>query len=351
MSGNFTLQYELTPSLAVQAGYVTSLGRHLEVFPNYNNPTQIVPRNLPSGQSVTDFIPLKDFARGSSYAVTEGSSYYHGLQTKVEKRFSSGLSFLGTYTWSKVRTDAVDLLNGGSFGGYRVPDVPGLGIHADYGLAPFDIRNVFHFSGNYELPFGKNRHFMSGAEGLANALVGGWSIVWSSTLQGGQPVTLRCPANTTTGENCNDLLLKGQDPYAGPHDVTRFWNPAAFAQPCKLGPGLVPSVNDPVGCVPLSGFAGLGAGPTQVAGPGFHRLDFSTFKEFPFKERFRLQFRAEMFNILNHPNFNAPGFGGNGVVAIPNATNFTSTNFGKIGSTRDAPYDPRQIQLALKLYY
>jgi hypothetical protein len=351
MSGNFTLQYELTPSLAVQAGYVTSLGRHLEVFPNYNNPTQIVPRNLPTGQSVTDFIPLKDFARNGSYAVTEGSSYYHGLQTKAEKRFSNGLSFLATYTWSKVRTDAVDLLNGGSFGGYRVPDVPGLGIHADYGLAPFDIRNVFHLSGNYELPFGKNRRFMSGAEGFANALVGGWSIIWSSTLQGGQPVTLRCPANTTTGQNCNDLLVKGQDPYAGPHNVTQFWNPAAFAQPCKLGPGLVPSVNDPAGCVPLSGFGGLGSAPTQVVGPGFHRLDFSTFKDIPFKERFRLQFRTEFFNILNHPNFNAPGFGGNGVVAISGATDFTSSNFGKIGSTRDAPYDPRQIQFALKLYY
>ena len=110
-------------------------------------------------------------------------------------------------------------------------------------------------------------------------------------------------------------------------------------------------MNDPVGCVPLSGPAALGGSPGQVVGPGFHRLDFSTFKEFPFKERFRLQFRAEMFNILNHPNFNAPGFGGNGVVAISGATNFTSSNFGKIGSTRDAPYDPRQIQFALKLYY
>ena len=68
-------------------------------------------------------------------------------------------------------------------------------------------------------------------------------------------------------------------------------------------------------------------------------------------ERFTLQFRAEFFNIFNHPNFNAPGFGGNGVVAVSGATNFTSSNFGEIGSTRDAPYDPRQIQFALKLYY
>jgi len=64
-----------------------------------------------------------------------------------------------------------------------------------------------------------------------------------------------------------------------------------------------------------------------------------------------MQFRAEFFNILNHPNFNAPGFGGNGVVSVSGAGNFTSSNFGEVGSTRDAPYDPRQIQLALKLRF
>ena len=85
---------------------------------------------------------------------------------------------------------------------------------------------------------------------------------------------------------------------------------------------------------------------------GFHRLDFSLFKDFRLTERFKLQFRSEFFNILNHPNFNAPGFGGNGVVAIGGANNLhAARHFGEIGSTRDAPYDPRQIQFALKLYF
>ena len=129
-----------------------------------------------------------------------------------------------------------------------------------------------------------------------------------------------------------------------------YGNSAAFTQPCVLGAGGVPIADSPKGCVPLTGTAALG-GVTEVAGPGFHRLDFSIFKDFPIKERYRVQFRSEIFNIFNHPNFNAPGFGGNGVVAIGGSANFTDVNFGRIGSTRDAPYDARQIQFALKFYY
>ena len=75
------------------------------------------------------------------------------------------------------------------------------------------------------------------------------------------------------------------------------------------------------------------------------------FKDFPLHDRYSIQFRVEFFNILNHPNFNSPNFGGNGVVAISGSGNYTSPNFGQVGSTRDAPFDPRQIQMALKFYY
>ena len=364
MGGNFTLQYQLTPSMSLQAGYVNSLARHLEVFPNSNNVTQLAPASA----SPVNFVPFPDFGRGGSYAITSGNSYYHGLQTKLEKQFANGLNFLATYTWSKVRTDAVDLLNGGSVSnsfGYRAPDIPGMGIHADYGLAPFDIRNVLHFSGSYQLPFGKGKHFMSDAKGVTNALAGGWSVMWITTLQGGQPITFQCPTNgTAAGTNCSAFIIPGSDPTPGRHTspdgLPVFLNPAAFAQPCVLGANNVPIPNDPNGCVPLTGLGALGGSePSQVAGPGFHRLDFSLFKDFQMSERYRLQFRAEFFNILNHPNFNAPGFGGNGVVAIPGSLNFTPNpdgtfgtgTFGESGSTRDAPYDPRQIQFALKLYF
>src|SRR5260221_11530679 len=140
MGGNLTLQYQLTSSMSVQAGYVTSLARHLEVFPGSNN----------IGSLTSTAIPFPDFGRGASYAATEGNSAYHGLQTKVEKQFAGGLNFLATYTWSKVLSDAHDLLNGGSLAGYRAPDVPGFGIRGDYGFAAFCILNVFPFHGRLQ---------------------------------------------------------------------------------------------------------------------------------------------------------------------------------------------------------
>jgi hypothetical protein len=356
MSGNLTMQYQITSSMSFQAGYVNSLARHLEVFPGLNQVSSILPTQNPDGSSLNpqDFVPFPDFGRGTSYAATEGSSNYHSLQTKLEKQYANGLNLLFTYTFSKTLSDADDLLNGGSLAGYRAPYVPGAGIQADYGLASFDIRNVFHFSGGYELPFGKGKHFMTDASGFVNKAIGGWSLNWSSTFQGGQPISLGCPSGATSGTGCG-AFFTGQPLDLGLHTdangkLSYFGNPGAFTQPCVLGANSVPIANSPAGCVPETGIGALG-GITQVEGPGFHRLDLSLFKDIPISERFRLQFRAEFFNIANHPNFNAPNFGGNGVVAISNSGNYNSSTFGEIGSTRDAPYDPRQIQFALKLYF
>jgi hypothetical protein len=346
IGANLTVQYQLTPSMSVQAGYVTSLARHLESFPGSNNPTSIAPAGTPEAS----LVPYPDFGFGASYAATAGMSAYHGLQTKVEKVFANGLNFLFTYTYAKTMTDAGDLLNGGSVAGFRAPSVPGLGMAFDYGLADFDVRNVFHFSGGYELPFGKGKRFASNASGWQDKAIGGWNIIWSTTLQGGQPISLSCPSGTASNLGCGDLYT-GQPLKLGLHTdanglLSWFGNPGAFNQPCVLGS----NPPAPAGCVALTGAAALG-GVTQVPGPGFHRLDFSLFKNISLTERFKLQFRTEIFNIFNHPNFNAPNFGGNGVTAISNSGNFNSSTFGEIGSTRDAPYDPRQIQFALKLYY
>lgn len=358
-SANLTFQYAITPTLSAQAAYVFTAGNNLEAGVSTNNVSTL----LPAGHSTSDTypnneVPFPDFSHGSSYIQTVGESQYHGLQTQLEQQFHNGLTFLLTYTFSKTMSDAGDLLNGGSLGGYRAPDVPGLGPKFDWSLADFDIRNVFHFSGGYQLPIGKNQRYLGSIGRIGDAILGGWATNWIVTLQGGQPLTIGCPTGVTSGTGCNALTVAGQSQKLGIKEVTSggtrlpVWlgNPAAFQQACQLGPnGPIP--DSPQGCIPLTGSQILGDRGGQVVGPGFHRFDFSLFKAIQVNDRISMQFRTEFFNVLNHPNFNAPGFGGNGVVSIANSTNFNNPNFGEIGSTRDAPFDPRQIQFALKLYY
>jgi len=361
LSVNTTVQYSITRALSAQIAYVFTQGKNLQQGIGNNNVTAL----LPAGASTTNTsnpgaggtVPFPDFSTNGSFQATVGSSNYNGLQTKLEQQFSNGLSLLFAYTYSKTLSDAGDLLNGGSGSGLRAPAVPGLGPEFDWGPAIFDIRHVVHFSGGYELPVGPNKRFMANSGRAANAVLGGWSVNWIVVLQGGQPITLTCPttsvATTVGGSGCYDVRVPGQSQQLGLKNVLSgpnkglywFGNPAAFQQPCPLLAAATP------GCIPYTGNAVLGFRPGTTVGPGFHRLDFSAFKAFQLSERFSLQFRTEFFNILNHPNFNAPNFGGNGVVAISNSGNFTSSNFGRIGSTRDAPYDPRQIQFALKLLF
>jgi hypothetical protein len=362
-SANLTLQYSLTRTLSAQASYVFTDGQDLQTGIGANNVTAIIPAGQPTNNSdnpgAGGTVPFPDFG-GGSYQATIGNSKYHGLQTKLEQQFSNGFTYLLAYTFSKTMSDAGDLLNGGNNSGYRAASVPGLGPKFDWGPADFDIRQVLHFSGGYELPFGKDKRFLNQG-GVTNAVLGGWAFNWITTLQGGQPINFTCPSGTTAGTNCNVVRVAGQSQQLGiklktpTGDTTPrpFWigNAGAFNQPCKLGlDGPIP--DSPTGCIPLQGSAALGSsyGGESVT-PGFHRLDFSLFKNFKINERFSMQFRSEFFNIVNHPNFNAPNFGGNGVVAISGSGNITDPHFGEVGSTRDAPYDPRQIQFALKLYY
>lgn len=344
LSSNLTVQYSLTRTMSFQVAYVFTKAEHLQAGVGNNNVSAI----LPAGASTTNAVPFVDFGHGGSYQRTIGTSNYNGLQMKLEKQYSKGLSFLAAYTYSKTLGDAGDLLNGGSTGGYRAPSVPGLGPSFDYALADFDLRNVVHLSGTYELPVGKDKQFLGHTNKLVNGAVGGWAINSIITLQGGQPITLNCPDGTAAGLGCYDLRVPGQSQKLGIHKdalgvPNLFGNPAAFTQPCPLG------ASGPAGCVAVPATsAALGGTPSTTTGPGLHQVNFSAFKGFQINERFSLQFRSEFFNLLNHPDFNAPGFGGNGVVSIGGSTNYTDPHFGEIGSTR---VDNRQIQFALKLYY
>jgi hypothetical protein len=354
LSANFTIQYSISRSMSATVAYVLTQGSDLQAGISTNNVSKILAANADTSKAV----PWPDFSHGMSYQATIGKSDYNGLQAKLEQQMSNGLTYLLAYTFSKTMGDAGDLLNGGSTGGFRAPSVPGLGPTFDWARADFDLRQVLHFSGGYQLPFGKDKPFLN-TGGITDAVFGGWAINWITTLQGGQPLNFGCPSGTANGLSCNIVMVPGQSPQLGLHKdslgvLNWIGNPKAFNQPCELvtnPDGTVSPGSTPAGCVSLTGSAALGSKPGQIVGPGFHRLDFSAFKAIRLNERTSMQFRAEFFNVLNHPNFNAPNFGGNGVVAIGNSGNITSNTFGEIGSTRDDPYDPRQIQFALKLFF
>ncbi len=333
---NLTLQYQLSANDTFQAGYVGNTVRHLGVYIPPNSPSQI----LPPGLNSFDYSPYPDFPNGFTYSSFAGDSYYHSLQLNYERRFDAGLSVLANFTWSKCRTDAADVLNPTAITGFRAPLLPGFGIQGDYGLCDFDIPKVFHLSGTYALPLGHGRQFLNNSRGIVDAVLGGWSTNWILTLQNGQPGTVGCAISTTSGFGCNAFLVPGQSVTAGPHNVDQWLNPAAFTSP---------PVATTIG---QSDYSPLGGAPTQFYGPGFHRLDFSLFKNFQITERTHLEFRSEFFNLTNTPNFSPPGFGGNGVVAAPGSLDYTSpTTFGKINSTRDGQNDQREIQFALKFYW
>ena len=167
---NLTLQYQLSSNDTVQASYVGNTVRHLGVYNSPNSPGEI----LPPGLNEFDYSPYPNFQNGFTYSSFAANSFYNSLQLNYERRFNSGLNMLANFTWSKCRTDAVDVLNQTALSGYRAPRLPGFGIQGDYGLCDFDTPKVFHFSGGYELPVGRGRKFLAHSPGIVDAVLGGW---------------------------------------------------------------------------------------------------------------------------------------------------------------------------------
>ena len=343
---NLTLQYQITPNTTLSTGYVGDGSRHMVTGGASNSPTFIETNPTATVCGPGGITAYPDIGCGDSIQDTQGNSNYHSLQTSLERRFSNGLNFLATYTWQHCRGDAGDELNGGINEYSRAPGLPGFGIQGDYQNCDYQIFSVFHFSGGYVLPFGHGQHYLNNASGVVNEMLGGWQSVWNLVVEGGQPLTIDCPYSTNGDFGCHALMVPGQDKY-GSGAPDHYLNAAAFTQPCPA-----PGFSQPASCANVgTGIGLLGGAPGQITGPGINRLDFSLFKQFRINERSRLEFRGEFFNILNHPTFNPPNFGGNGVVAVPGSGNYLSTSFGAIGSTRFPFQDPRQIQFALKLYF
>ena len=312
---NAQVQYQLTATTVLKVAYSGSVSRHLQTPIGTNTLDTVLPAG--ANAQANSFFP--DFARGGTFITPAGATNYNGVQVDVTRRWKQDLVIDANYTFSKCLGDARDQLDN-TIGAYRAPYVPGAGLGFDYGLCDTDVRHIFHTSGVYELPFGRNRALLQ--NGLASAIAGGWSLQWIAAVQEGQPFTIPCSVTTAAGLGCNALRVSGQNPYAGSHNAAQFLNPEAFQNPASTTTGL---------------FA-LGGAPTQVNGPAYRRLDLSLFRQIPLVYGTHLELRAETFNITNTPNFSAPG---NLVFTSP-------TTFASITSTRD---NSRQLQFAAKLYW
>ncbi len=244
----------------------------------------------------------------------------------MNRRFSHNLSFRGVYTWSRALDDG-DSLNATTAG-----NAPGLvsnpfNVSADYGLATYDVRNIGVISAIYALPFGHGQALASGLQGWRDALVSGWSLTSIVTLQAGFPFTPQLSYNpSNNGDTRNPVRPFVNPDFTGPVILgkpNQWFNPNAFLPP-----------------PPNSGFYG-DLGRDTLIGPGLATWDFSVLKDTPIHERLTLQFRAEIFNLLNRANFNTPNL----IVFTPTGVSGTA---GAISSTSTTA---RQVQFGLKLIW
>jgi hypothetical protein len=240
---------------------------------------------------------------------TVGKSIYHAFQTELEKRYSSGVFFNANYTFGRL------------IGLSGSPADPIGNASLDRGPDATSIAHIFHFNTVWDLPFGPNRPFLSGATGAAAKIVGGWQIAGLLHAQSGQPFTVTAPAaDTGTGSNVNraDRIADGRLSMDRPKNewLNRYFDTDAFQRPLR---GQI-------------GTSGVGV----LTGPGLFNSDITVMKNTGITERVNLQFRAEFFNVLNHANFSNP------------IADVTSSAFGRIASTYGFP---RQIQFGARLLF
>jgi hypothetical protein len=244
----------------------------------------------------------------------------------VNHRFSHGVSLRGVYTWSKVLDDG-DSLNATTSANAPALTSNPFNLRADYGLGGFDVRRVAVISAIYELPFGHGRALANSLAGWGNALVGGWSVNSIVTLQDGFPFTPQLSYNPSNNGDTRNPVRPFRNPdFTGPvilGSPKQWFNPNAF---------LAPPAN--------SGFYG-DLGRDTFIGPGLATWDFSVLKDTTIRERLSLQFRAEMFNLLNRANFNTPNL----IVFTPSGVS------GTAGAITTTSTTSRQVQFGLKLIW
>jgi hypothetical protein len=250
----------------------------------------------------------------------------------VNHRFSQGLSLRGVYTWSKALDDG-DSLNQTTAG-----NAPGLvsnpfNLAADWGPATYDVRNLGVVSTLYALPFGPGKAFARGVEGWSSRLAGGWSVASIVTLQAGFPFTPQLSYNPSNNGDTRNPVRPFMNPdFSGPIILgkpARWFSPSAFIAPPSTG-----------------GFYG-NLGRDSFVGPGLATWDFSVLKETLLREGLSLEFRAEIFNLLDRANFNTPNLI---VFTPPTAANPTGVS-GTAGAVTGTSTSSRQVQFGLRLIW
>jgi hypothetical protein len=310
---NFSVQREIVGNVLLEVAYVGNSAHKLtardtvnQAFPD-PDPTRPTPvQSRRPNPNVADVSVVKSL----------DNSNYHGLNVKLDKRFSHGLSILGAYTWSKA------MGIGGALFGDQSNSQDARNRRAEYGPLEFNQTQRLTVAWIYELPFGRGRPLGSNLEGIANGLAGGWSFQGTFRAHTGFPLTPRSTVSSNVGrqdQNRADRLCDGNlDGDAS--SIDRWFDTSCF-------------VNHAFGTFGNSG-------PGVIEGPGLQTFDLTLMKNNRFslggREPVNLQFRVEAFNAFNHPVFGDPNM------------NAGTAQFGFIRSTR---VGGRQLQLALKLLF
>jgi len=363
ISYSLRIQRELSPNTSLTVGYVGSHGYHEMIGIDANEPFPVIcpaspcpatypvatpagPGGVPpatpgfpaglAGQPVpagSYFVPTTTKANPTLNNTwtwfSRGDSSYNALQVDVNRRFSAGLTLRGVYTLSKVLDDG-DSLNATTSGGGPALASNPFNLHSDWGLGTFDVRHVAVINASYALPVGHGKRLLGDVQGFANNLMGGWTVNSIVTLQGGFPFSPQLSYNPSANGNTRNPVRPFKNPaFTGPIILGKpgkWFDPNAFLAPANVPSNL--------------GFYG-NVGRDTLIGPGLATWDFSVLKDTRIRERLNLQFRAEIFNLLNRANFNQP----NAVVFTPSGVSPTA---GVITSTSTTS---RQVQFGLKMLW